>query len=208
MVDDAGRERVPEGGIDRQGAANLSSDVDPEGFEGLVDKYHRRIFNVIYRYVGDYYEAYDLTQDTFLRAYQSFQQFRGESTAYTWLYRIAINLSHNRIKQLKRKARSEAESLDDPIDVDGDAVQREVADWSMSPERVAESKELQGVLQRAIQSLPENYRAVILLRDVEGLSYQDIAKATGSSVEAVKSRLFRARSHLKGLLEPYLRGEV
>ncbi|MBI3922014.1 MAG: sigma-70 family RNA polymerase sigma factor [Armatimonadetes bacterium] len=208
MVDDAGRERVPEGGIDKQGAANLSSDVDPEGFEALVDKYHRRIFNVIYRYVGDYYEAYDLTQDTFLRAYQSFQQFRGESTAYTWLYRIAINLSHNRIKQLKRKARSEAESLDDPIDVDGDAVQREVADWSMSPERVAESKELQGVLQRAIQSLPENYRAVILLRDVEGLSYQDIAKATGSSVEAVKSRLFRARSHLKGLLEPYLRGEV
>lgn len=208
MVDDAGRERVHEGGIDRQGAANLLSDVDPEGFEALVDKYHRRIFNVIYRYVGDYYEAYDLTQDTFLRAYQSFQQFRGESTAYTWLYRIAINLSHNRIKQLKRKARSEAESLDDPIDVNGDAVQREVADWSMSPERVAESKELQGVLQRAIQSLPENYRAVILLRDVEGLSYQDIAKATGSSVEAVKSRLFRARSHLKGLLEPYLRGEV
>lgn len=208
MVDDAGRERVHEGGIDRQCAANLLSDVDPEGFEALVDKYHRRIFNVIYRYVGDYYEAYDLTQDTFLRAYQSFQQFRGESTAYTWLYRIAINLSHNRIKQLKRKARSEAESLDDPIDVNGDAVQREVADWSMSPERVAESKELQGVLQRAIQSLPENYRAVILLRDVEGLSYQDIAKATGSSVEAVKSRLFRARSHLKGLLEPYLRGEV
>ncbi len=203
MIGDTGKETLPEHAVESK-----EQRAPATTFDELVEKYHRRIFNVVYRYIGDYYEASDLTQDTFIRAYQSFGQFRGDSSAYTWLYRIAINLSHNRLKQLKRKARSEVESLDEPLDFDGSALEREISDWSLSPERLAECQELQKFIQHCIQSLPPNYRAVIVLRDVEGLSYQEIAESTSSSVEAVKSRLFRARSHLKGLLEPYLQAEI
>jgi len=179
-----------------------------ENFDDLVEKYHRRIFNVIYRYLGDYYEAADVTQDTFIRAYQCFHQFRGDSTAYTWLYRIAINLSHNRKKQLQRRAQAETESLDAPRELGDSEVGREVPDWSLSPERLAESKEMQRLLQKMIRSLPDNYRTVIILRDIEGMPYRDIAKTLCTSVEAIKSRLFRARAHLKSLLEPYLKEGV
>jgi len=196
---------VEVGNVHEEGAV---TETGTEDFDSLVEKYHRRIFNVVYRYLGDYYEAADVTQDTFVRAYQCFHQFRGDSTAYTWLYRIAINLSHNRKKQLQRRWQAEAESLDAPREFEDTEAEREIPDMTLSPERLAENKELQKLLERTIRSLPDTYRTVIILRDIEDMSYQDIAKTLGISVEAVKSRLFRARTYLKQLLQPYLKEDV
>jgi RNA polymerase sigma-70 factor (ECF subfamily) len=180
---------------------------EPLSFEEVVEKYHQKVFNLVYRYLNDYDEAQDLTQDTFVRAYQSWATFRGESQVYTWLYRIALNLCHNRLKQLKRRQKVEAESLDQPVEGESEDMLREVPDLTLSPERLMENKELQQVIRRAIRQLPEDYKQVIILRDIEGFSYSDIAKMTGSSLEAIKSRLFRARTALRDLLRPYLSGE-
>ncbi len=178
-----------------------------ESFDQVVARYYPKVYNICYRYMMNSEEAEDLTQDTFLRAHQSFANFRGDSAVFTWLYRIALNLCHNRTKQLKRRKRMEQESLDDPVGDEGEEQQKEIPDLSMSPERVAETKELQRMLKRSIHALPPDYKAVILLREFENLSYEEIAEVLGCSLEAVKSRLFRARVCLKEKLAPYLYGE-
>jgi len=179
-----------------------------ETFDSLVEEHFQKVYNLIYRYLGDAEEASDLTQDVFLRAYQSFEHFRGDSQVYTWLYRIALNLCHNRLKQLRRRQRVEQESLDAPLKFDGEEIRREVADWTHSPETLAEGSELNRLLQRSIRSLSPEHRTVVILRDIQGLSYAEIAEATDSSLEAIKSRLFRARSQLKRILQPYLEDTV
>lgn len=173
-------------------------------FDMLVEKYHRRIYNVVFRYLGDAEEASDLTQEVFLRAYQAFSGFRGEAAVGTWLHRIAINLSLNRAQQLDRLRRQETQTLDAPLEFDSHGLQRELADWRQSPERLAEGSELNRLIQDSLQSLSPEHRAVVVLRDLQGLSYAEIAEITGVSLQAVKSRLFRARSRLQALLQPYL----
>ncbi|NCO42434.1 MAG: RNA polymerase subunit sigma-24 [Armatimonadetes bacterium CG_4_10_14_3_um_filter_66_18] len=182
--------------------------VTAASFDSLVEEHFQKVYNVIYRYIGDHEEASDLTQDVFVRAYQSFDHFRGDSQIYTWLYRIALNLCHNRLKQLRRRNRVEQESLDAPLNLDGEEIRREVADWDHAPTTLAEGAELNRLLHRAIGSLSPGHRTVIILRDIQGLSYAEIAEVTGSSLEAIKSRLFRARSQLKLVLQPYLEDSV
>jgi RNA polymerase sigma-70 factor (ECF subfamily) len=182
-------------------------------FEDIVEKYHGKVFQLVYRYLGDYDEACDLTQDTFVRAYSAWGEFRGESQIYTWLYRIAINLCHNQQKKLQRRRRVERASLDCPNDSDSGSSStqwnsREVADERPLPLQVLESHEMRLRLQEALRELPDNYRTVIVLRDIEGLSYEEIARITDSTLEAIKSRLFRARGAIRRLMEPYLMGEA
>jgi RNA polymerase sigma-70 factor (ECF subfamily) len=181
-------------------------------FEEIVERYHGKIFQLVYRYLGDYDEACDLTQDTFVRAYNAWNEFRGESQIYTWLYRIAINLCHNKQKQLQRRRRFERVSLDSsPDDRDGNLQSgfvREVADDRPLPSQILESQELRARLQEVLRELPENYRTVIILRDIEGLTYEQIAQVTDSTLEAIKSRLFRARGAIRRLMEPYLLGPL
>lgn len=185
-------------------------------FEDIVEKYHGKVFQLVYRYLGDYDEACDITQDTFVRAYSAWGEFRGESQIYTWLYRIAINLCHNQQKKLQRRRRVERASLDCPSDGDAGSSStqwtqwnsREVADERPLPLQVLESHEMRLRLQEALRELPENYRTVIVLRDIEGLSYEEIARITDSTLEAIKSRLFRARGAIRRLMEPYLMGEA
>jgi len=182
-------------------------------FEDIVEKYHGKVFQLVYRYIGDYDEASDLTQDTFVRAYGAWRDFRGESQVYTWLYRIAINLCHNQQKKLQRRRRVERHSLDSaPDDAEGSGTaqwnSREVADERPLPLQVLESHELRLRLHDALRQLPENYRTVIILRDIEGLTYEEIARITDSTLEAIKSRLFRARGAIRRLMEPYLMGPL
>ncbi|HEX8833104.1 MAG TPA: sigma-70 family RNA polymerase sigma factor [Abditibacteriaceae bacterium] len=181
-------------------------------FEEIVERYHGKVFQLAFRYLGDYDEACDVTQDTFVRAYNAWRDFRGESQIYTWLYRIAINLCHNQQKKLQRRRRFERVSLDNaPDDNDGSGAQwnsREVADERPLPTQLLESQELRARLQEALAELPDNYRTVIILRDIEGLTYEEIAKITDSTLEAIKSRLFRARGAIRRLLEPYLLGPL
>jgi RNA polymerase sigma-70 factor (ECF subfamily) len=175
-------------------------------FEEIVERYHGKVFQLVYRYTGDYEEASDLTQDTFVRAYRAWGEFRGESQIYTWLYRIALNLCHNQRKKGDRKKRLEGASLDAPQYEDDESRPLEVADARPQPSHRIENDELRERLHEALLSLPDNYRTVIVLRDIEGLSYEEIASVTDSTLEAIKSRLFRARTLLREILSPYLFG--
>ncbi|MBI2298785.1 MAG: sigma-70 family RNA polymerase sigma factor [Armatimonadetes bacterium] len=175
-------------------------DID---FDALIDRYHKKIFNVLLRMVGDFHEAADLTQDVFVQAYRALPTFRGDSKIYTWLYRIAVNRGKNRMKQITRTTSVVAGSIDDPIEAE-EGLRREVPDQSHVPERVLQQRELQAVVNQEINGLPPDFRLVVILRDLEGLSYRDMAEVIGISLEAVKSRLFRARSQLRERLRPYL----
>ncbi len=174
-------------------------------FNALLDRYHKKIFNVLLRMIGDFHEAADLTQDVFVQAYRALPSFRGDSKVYTWLYRIAVNRGKNRMKQIARGNSVITGSLDEPIDTD-EGLTRDVPDQTAVPDRELERRELQAVVSEEINNLPPDFRLVIILRDIEGLSYRDMAEVIGISLEAVKSRLFRARSHLRERLRPYLSG--
>ena len=176
-------------------------------FEAIVEKYHGKVFQLVYRYTGDYEEACDLTQDTFVRAFNAWGEFRGDSQVYTWLYRIALNLCHNQQKRLQRRHSMERWSLDSAPDDDFESRGPvEVADERPLPLQRLEGDEMRYRLREALLQLPDNYRTVIVLRDIEGLTYEEIARVTDSTLEAIKSRLFRARQNLRRILEPYMTG--
>jgi RNA polymerase sigma-70 factor (ECF subfamily) len=181
-------------------------------FDELILRFEKPLFNSIYQWIGDYDEAADLTQETFIAAYRARETFRGESRVFTWLYRIAYNHCKNRFKQRDRQREIEALSLDagtlldsDGGSDDGLAETRDVADWSFSPTRLLEQKELKAQIDRAVNSLASEYRVVLVLREIEGLSYNEIVEVTGLSLESVKTRLSRARAMVRQKIEPYYR---
>lgn len=173
-------------------------------FEEILDKYERKIFNMIYRMVGDYEEAVDLTQETFLRVYKGLKGFRGESKISTWVYQIALNVCRTKMAYARKKAGMV--SLNEAVKTEEGELEREVADETLSPERVLEREALQELVQKAIASLPPPYREVIILRDIQGLSYEEIADITSTNEQTVRVRLHRARQALKKILEPYIEG--
>lgn len=182
-------------------------------FDGLVDSYEKPIYNLIYRLLGNSDEAADLTQEAFIAAYKSWGSFRGESSAYTWLYRIAVNLCKNKFRERDRRRDYEAISLDDPS-VSSDTSdpnnlsyptwRDKIKDQSETPDKAIQRKELKELVEQAIRQLPPDYRIVAVLRDLQGLSYADIAAAADLSVDVVRTRLARARAMLRGRLEAYL----
>jgi RNA polymerase sigma-70 factor (ECF subfamily) len=178
----------------------------PATFDEFFEQYQRRIFNLVYRLVGNYEEAADLTADTFAQALRAFPRFRGDAQAYTWLYRIAVNRCKNYFRQRDRRAPYHGPSFEEGGAAGEELQGRPSAD--VSPEQAAEAEELQRYLQQCLNALPPHFRVAVVLRDVQGLSYQEIADITESSVEAVKSRLFRARGLLRRQLAPYLHPEV
>ncbi len=189
------------------GSAPAAASTGAITFEEVVENYHAKVFQLVFRYTGDYEEASDLTQDTFVRAYRAWNEFRGDSQIYTWLYRIALNLCHNSRKKGDRRRRVEGVSLDYSVEGDDEKFTGiDVADVRPQPSKSIENDELRERLHEALASLPENYRTVIVLRDIEGLPYEEIARITDSTLEAIKSRLFRARTMLREILAPYLFG--
>ncbi|HRI09229.1 MAG TPA: sigma-70 family RNA polymerase sigma factor [Nannocystaceae bacterium] len=182
---------------------------DERAFQELVFTYQNRIFGLILRMIGNRQEAEDLAQDVFLTVYRAIHTYRGEGRFYTWLYRIATNTCKNRIKYLKGR------HFDSRLDVDEHAeaqmpsgqggaihsIQSQVPD----PEQMTEGNRVQLALQREMAALEEEHRLLIVLRDIEGLSYQDIQRITGLAEGTVKSRLHRARMALKQRMAPYLR---
>jgi len=192
---------------DRLMNASPGDDADRNlDFDALVAKYEKKIFNVIYRFLGDYEDATDLTQETFVSAFRHYDRFRGDSKVFTWLYQIARNLCINRVRQRDRQRSLKIESLDQTRDGDDEeGLTREVADWTHSPQQVLEEKELHQRILAAIDSLPPDYKEVVLLREFQQMSYNEIVAATGLSLENVKTRLSRARAMLRRKLEPYYR---
>jgi RNA polymerase sigma-70 factor (ECF subfamily) len=185
----------------------MSEDEDASlSFEALVAKYERKIYNLILRQIGDREEAEDLTQETFLNAFRSFPAFRGDCKIHTWLCQIALNQCKNRFRQRDRRRTLEGPSLDAPA-LGGEDPTRplEIADWDQSPQDVLLRKETYRYVLRAIDSLPTEYREVIVLCDLQRISYQEIAEITGLSLEAVKTRIHRGRLMLRRKVEGYLR---
>lgn len=165
-----------------------------EYFGGLVERYQTRIYNMAYRMLGNREEAEDVTQETFINVYRALRTFKGERFS-PWIYKIASNLC---LDQLRRR-RPPTVSLDAPIGPEGD-MPREIADDTELPEDVALAGVLGLDVQRAIDSLPEKYRTVVVLRHIEDLSYEEIADVLGLPLGTVKTRLFRARESLRVLL--------
>ncbi len=174
-------------------------------FDRVISENYQRVYGVIYRLLDDHQEAEDLTQDTFVNAYRAWEDFRGESQVYTWLYRIAVNLTKNRLERSGRRRQFHSYSLDQPVESDeGEQRERQIQDWSQAPEELIANAEVGQLIAKYVTQLRHDYKEVIILRDYEGLSYEEIGEVLGCSLQAVKSRLFRARSTLREKLQPYL----
>jgi RNA polymerase sigma-70 factor (ECF subfamily) len=169
-------------------------------FEELVNRYESKILRLTKNITGNQEDAEDAMQDAFLKAYAHLDGFQGDSRFYTWLVRIAANEALMRL----RKRRPQV-SLDEPVAVDTDFLPRELEDWRPSPEREYAQAELQKILTDVIDQLQPEDRIVLVLRDLEELSAQEVAEALGISATAVKSRLWRARLKLRQNLNRYFR---
>lgn len=198
---------VKESHRDLRAPAALPDDEDRDlTFDALVDKYEKKLYNLILRHVGDPDEAADLTQDTFVNAFRGFPTFRGECKILTWLCQIALNQCKNRFRQRDRRRDWEGPSLDAPLAGGPDESRLlEIPDWTQSPERALENQELQRQVLAAIDSLAPEYRTVIVLCDLQGRSYADIAQIVGLSLETVKTRIHRGRLMIRRKLEAYLK---
>lgn len=174
-------------------------------FADIITANYQRVYNVILRLIDDREEAADLTQDTFVNACRAYDNFRHESQVYTWLYRIAVNLTKNRLERRGRQRQIEGVSVDAPLELaEQEELFRQIEDFSAEPDRQVLNDELKTFLLEQVNRLRHDYKEVIVLRDYQGLSYEQIAEVLGCSVQAVKSRLFRARSVLRDRLSRYL----
>lgn len=172
---------------------------DRAAFDLLVVKYQSRVASIISRYVYDSQEVMDLTQDTFVKAYRAIDRFRGDSAFYTWLYRIAVNTAKNFLEARGRRPQGSADVADAENFDDGGRL-RDVA----SPEKLLQREQLQQALNTAIAGLPEELRSAFLLREYDGLSYDDIARILECPIGTVRSRIFRARDAVDRHLGPLL----
>jgi len=168
----------------------------------LVERYQKPIFNLLYRWLGDYDDAAESAQEVFMAAFRSIRQFRGEAKFSTWLYQIAINQAKNRRTQLAAgRARMAPHSADDP-EQDGNPIAR-LPYAGPDPGQLAEQQELSALVQQGLDRLPPDDALMILLHDLQGVGYDEIAAVLRVPLGTVKSRLHRARQALKARLAPY-----
>lgn len=175
---------------------------DTKTFESLVTMYQGRVYGLCLKLSGNRDDAEDLAQEVFIKAFHALGGFRLEADFGTWLYRIAVNLWLN-IK--KRNSRTSYASLDDPISTENGEISREIADGNISGDPLAslEETEFRGQVRQALESLSREHKAVLVLRDMEGYSYEEIARITQCSLGTVKSRINRARQAMREQLIAY-----
>jgi len=171
-------------------------------YDELMRTYNASIYQVAYRMLGDSAEASDAAQEIFLKVFRNIRGFRGDSALKTWIFRIALSEILNRLRWWKRRGRSLTLSLDDSRNGNGNGIH--VSDSRPSPLQALESKEGEQAIQRALAQLSKDHRSILVLRDIEGFSYSEIADVAGISIGTVKSRLARARSEMKKSLIHYL----
>ena len=169
-------------------------------FDILVRKYEHKLANVISRYIHDPSEVLDVAQDAFIKAYRALPNFRGDSAFYTWLYRIAINTAKNHLVAASRRPPKDDVDAQEAEQFDAGSGLKEYA----TPERLALRSELAQAIQDAIEALPEELRVAIVLRELEGLSYEEIASAMECPIGTVRSRIFRARDAIDKQIQPLL----
>ncbi|HOD15509.1 MAG TPA: sigma-70 family RNA polymerase sigma factor [Spirochaetota bacterium] len=164
-------------------------------FDRLVVKHQSMVLNLCFRIIGDYDEANDCAQETFIKVYNNLKKFRFQSSFSTWLYRIAINTCRNRLASSDNRRKKKTVRIDNPSDVDGETL--DINDCSFNPVAVFEKNEDSLLIHKAISSLPDELRVLVVLRDLEGKSYEEISDMTGVNLGTVKSRLARARHILR-----------
>ncbi|AKJ68941.1 MULTISPECIES: RNA polymerase sigma factor RpoE [Pandoraea] len=174
---------------------------DKSAFELLVVKYHRKIIRLVSRLVRDSAEVEDVAQEAFIKAYRALPQFRGDSAFYTWLYRIAINTAKNHLATQGRRAPTSTEA--DAEEAETFAEAEQLRDIN-TPESMLISKQIAQTVNSAMEALPNELRTAITLREIEGLSYEEIAEAMGCPIGTVRSRIFRAREAIASRLKPLL----
>ncbi len=180
---------------------NQAQAGDLRAFDQLVLLHQQTVFAVAVRMLGDPEEAKDVAQDAFVRAWRSLAAFRREAKLSTWLVSITMNLCRNRRRWWARRRRVIVASLDDPVRPDEESAGRQAADPAPTPDAVAQHRERQRAAADALQHLEPSERSVIVLRDIQGYTYEEIAHISGCRVGTVKSRLSRARARLHGLLK-------
>jgi len=185
------------------GLVTLSKNGDVDAFEILVRKHQKRMLNIAYRMVGNYEDACEIVQDAFVSVYKNIKKFDERSMFSTWVYAIVINLSKNRLKQLKTKTHYE-HSIDDPLPEDNKNIKAEFASNEPSVLERLEQTERQQKIQGCIDSLDNEHKEVIILRDIQGFSYDEISDMLKIPEGTVKSRLFRARDALKNCLKKFV----
>jgi len=173
---------------------------DKAAFNLLVKKYQHKVVNLVARYVNNPGDVPDVAQEAFIKAYRALPTFRGESAFYTWLYRIAVNTAKNYLTSQGRRPPSSDVEADDAESYGGGEALQEVA----TPENLALTDEIQRTVFAAIEALPEDLRTAITLRELEGLSYEEIAEIMDCPVGTVRSRIFRARDAIDKKLKPLI----
>jgi len=194
-----GQARMGEREID-QALVERVQQGDKRAFDMLVLKYQHRIIKLISRFVRDADDVQDVAQEAFIKAYRALKNFRGDSAFYTWMYRIAINTAKNHLVSAKRRA------TDSALDA-SEAEQYEGADWLKeyaTPEKEMLAEEIKRTVNKTISELPDDLKEAITLREMEGLSYEDIAEVMGCPIGTVRSRIFRAREAVDKQLKPLL----
>lgn len=173
---------------------------DKIAFDILVQKYQQKVVNLISRFVSDQAECYDIAQEAFIKAYRAIGNFRGDSQFYTWLYRIAANTAKNHLASRARKSPAYSVDVEDAEHYEGESGLKEYA----NPENLLLTDEIKKTIFRAIEALPEDLKSAITLRELEGLSYEEIAEVMDCPIGTVRSRIFRARDAIDKELRPLL----
>ena len=173
---------------------------DKSAYDVLVLRYQARITNLVTRFVKNQHDALDVTQEAFLKAYRALPNFRGDSAFYTWLYRIAVNTAKNYLSLHARRPAEVEQDILEIEQIDGDKVLKDIA----TPEHLLLTDEIQATIISTIEQLPEDLRVAITLREIEGLSYEEIAEVMECPIGTVRSRIFRAREAIDNQLAPLL----
>jgi len=176
----------------------ISKKGDISAFEELIETYQNKVFNIAYSMLNNYEDANDVAQEVFIRVYKSIKNFKGESSFSTWLYRITTNVC---LDELRKRKNKNVVSIDEDIPFDDGEVTRQIVDDGPTPDIIAEKKEVREIVNEAIGQLSEEHKTVIILRELQGLSYEEISKIINCPQGTVKSRINRARSALKNILK-------
>ncbi|NMB95342.1 MAG: sigma-70 family RNA polymerase sigma factor [Clostridiaceae bacterium] len=171
---------------------------DINAFEKLIETYQKKVFNIAFGMLNNYDDANDVAQEVFIRIYKSIKNFKGESSFSTWLYRITTNAC---LDELRKRKNKNVVSIDEDILFEEGEVTRQIVDDSPTPDIIAEQKELREIVNDAIAQLSEEHRTVIMLRELQGFSYEEISNIINCPQGTVKSRINRARSALKNILK-------
>jgi RNA polymerase sigma-70 factor, ECF subfamily len=174
---------------------------DEKAFAEIVLHSQKKVFNIAYRMLGNLEEAKDLAQEVFISVFDSIKDLREEVRFDAWLTQITLNHCRNRWKYLKRRQYFNSDSLDDPVETEDGDVPRDIYDPSDNPETLYEKKMIQQLIQRGLQKLKEDQRELLVLRDLQGFSYEEMGELLGLPEGTIKSKLHRARMDLKQVLE-------